>query len=159
MASDLTPEERETLADVWRNLPRMPGDPDGQLAAFVRAALAAVPRLGTGEREGPSLDALVPELVQWQAETFKDATVHSKIAHLVEEVVELAQAPHDAEEYADCFMLLTGAAHVAGVDLASAVRDKLAVNRARQWGEPDEHGVVRHVTPAPASPEPEGDHG
>ncbi len=93
----------------------------------------------------PSLDELSEEINAWQLVTFPHANAASKCAHLAKEVLELAKNPTDPEELADCFFLIAGMAHVAGVDLAAAVHDKLVVNKARKWGKPDAHGVVEHV--------------
>lgn len=92
-----------------------------------------------------SLDATLAEVVAWQAETFPVATSRSRVEHLRREVLELVEDPSDPEEMADVLMLLAGLAAGEGVDLHAALRTKLEKNRARQWGEPDEHGVVEHV--------------
>jgi hypothetical protein len=91
------------------------------------------------------LDAITRELMDWQRETFPHGTPASCVAHLVEEVAELSANPTDASEIADCYFLIVGAASRAGIDLVSALREKLAVNRARAWGHPDANGVVNHV--------------
>lgn len=84
---------------------------------------------------------------QWSAATFAVQTPESKIAHLMREVQELAANPADPSEMADCLILLCGIAEMAGVDLLAAARAKMAINRARQWGEPDESGVQSHIEP------------
>lgn len=108
--------------------------------------------MATSERV--SLDALTREIVEWQRETFPHGTPASCVAHLVEEVAELSANPTDPSEIADCYFLIVGAANRAGVDLVAAVRDKLAVNRARVWGNPDANGVVNHVREATPTPPP-----
>lgn len=73
------------------------------------------------------------------------------VAHLQKEVKELAEHPYDDMEYADCLMLILDAASNAGIgadDLLNTAWEKLAINRAREWGEPDENGVVEHVRAA-----------
>jgi len=50
-------------------------------------------------------------------------------------------------EYADCFMLVFGSAMDYGMtehDIFEAIREKLEINRKREWGEPDENGVYKH---------------
>lgn len=108
-----------------------------------------------------SLDAITREVVEWQRETFPHGTPASCVAHLVEEVAELSANPTDPSEIADCYFLIVGAAERAGVDLVAAVREKLAVNRARAWGKPAENGVVNHVREAApvATPEEGGQDG
>ena len=70
------------------------------------------------------------------------------VAHLLKEVGELADHPYDEMEYADCLLLILDAASNAGIgadDLLNACWEKLDINRVREWGEPDESGVVEHV--------------
>lgn len=92
-----------------------------------------------------SLDGLAQEVRAWQRVTFPRATPHSVATHLLKEARELHREPGDAEEIADLFMLVVGAAGASGVDLAAAVRRKLEENKGRTWGEPDADGVVEHV--------------
>jgi hypothetical protein len=70
------------------------------------------------------------------------------ISHLKKEVDELYDTPFDLTEYADCAMLLFDACQIAGYtpeQLLEAVAVKLEINKNREWGEPDENGVVEHV--------------
>lgn len=92
-----------------------------------------------------TLDALADEIRSWQRATFPQATPHSVTEHLRREAIELATAPTDPEEIADVFLLTIGAANAAGHDLVTIVRAKLEKNKARTWGQPDEHGVVEHM--------------
>lgn len=93
------------------------------------------------------------EIVQWQKETFPGATTMSKIEHLKEEIEELSisiaiDAVDKRLEYADCFMLLFGAAAADGMsynDICAAIDEKMQINRSREWGLPDEKGVVHHI--------------
>jgi hypothetical protein len=91
------------------------------------------------------LDALTAEIVAWQHQTFPHGTPESCAAHLAKEVIELCANPRDAGEIADCYFLVAAVAARAGVDLAAAVRAKLAINRGRQWGPIGPDGVVEHV--------------
>lgn len=94
---------------------------------------------------GATLEAVLDDVRQWQVETFPQATPQSISAHLLAEARELAENPTDRMEMADVLMLLSGLAKHTGVDLASAVREKLAICRARQWGRPNAQGFVEHV--------------
>lgn len=93
------------------------------------------------------------EIVHWQKETFQGATTMSKIEHLKEEIEELSisiaiEADDKRLEYADCFMLLFGAAAADGMsynDICATIDEKMQINRSRQWGSPDEKGVVHHI--------------
>lgn len=93
---------------------------------------------------------------QWQKETFGQATAQSKVAHLLQEVKELDEELHVNDdnptktlmEFADCFILLFGAAASYGMsyeDIKDCINAKMHVNRQRVWGKPDENGVVNHV--------------
>jgi len=96
---------------------------------------------------------LFKEVIEWQEETFGEATALSKVMHLKEEVEELAvdvvsKGPFRRLEFADCFMLLFGAAAADGMsyeDICEAVKEKMEINRKRTWGKPDENGVVNHI--------------
>jgi len=64
-------------------------------------------------------EELFEVVTEWQRKTFPDATMQSALKHLQSEIVELENAPHIAavlEEFADCFLLLYGAADRAGLD-------------------------------------------
>lgn len=92
-------------------------------------------------------------ITQWQKETFKTATPLSMIAHLRQEVNELESdiqnhIDNRHLEYADCFILLFGAAFRDGMtyeDICAAINEKMVINRFRKWGEPDADGVVNHI--------------
>lgn len=89
------------------------------------------------------LDDLRSEVIDWANSTFTVANPHSKAEHLRREAEELCRDPHDVEEMADVFILLS---HISdGHDLHSAVRAKLEKNKARKWGSPDAQGVVEHI--------------
>jgi predicted house-cleaning noncanonical NTP pyrophosphatase (MazG superfamily) len=68
--------------------------------------------------------------------------------HLKKEVDEIIREPYDLEEYADAFMLLVDAARLAGfnmTDVFNAMWLKFEKNKNREWGLPDENGVVEHI--------------
>jgi len=92
------------------------------------------------------------ETIQWQNETFKKATALSKLAHLKEELQELTNdvendKPEKILEFADCFILLFGAAASAGFtyeNIQEAIEEKMNINYRRKWGKPNEFGYVKH---------------
>ena len=92
-------------------------------------------------------------IVEWQRKTFPDATAYSKIKHLEEEIEELLielafQGSGKNHEFADCFMLLFGAAATEGLsfkEIFKAIDEKMTINLNRKWGKPDENGVVKHI--------------
>ena len=103
---------------------------------------------GVAYRWRPSvltLDRVIREVNEWQAVTFPRATPASVVEHLRREVAELVADPTDTSELADVVFLAVGLAYELGVDLATVVAQKLAVNRARTWGKPDEFGCVEHI--------------
>jgi len=109
------------------------------------------PAKGEG-KEG--LQKLFIELTTWQKETFGQATALSKVHHLEEEVRELKDDLehnnflHKRLEFADCFLLLFGAANSDGMtyeDICNCIREKLEICKKRSWGKPDENGVVKHL--------------
>lgn len=96
---------------------------------------------------------LFNQIIEWQNETFKKATSISKLAHLKKELKELEDdlafvRPQRRLEFADCFILLFGAASKDGMtyeEIVLAIEEKLKINKSRSWGEPDENGVVEHI--------------
>jgi len=84
------------------------------------------------------------EVGTWGDKTFPASTPDSIVAHLAREVGELADH-HDSEEASDCLLLLLHHAHREGYDLLAEARIKFEINKKRQWGEPDENGIVEHV--------------
>jgi hypothetical protein len=104
-------------------------------------------------------------ITEWQKQTFPTATPLANITHLKDEVNELEMAhlkrksldtQHNrvslALEYADCFILLFGAAFRDGMtyeDICTAINDKMAINVNRKWNAPDANGVQAHVKEEP----------
>lgn len=91
----------------------------------------------------------------WQKKTFGNATALSCLNHLEQEIEELhvdliENAPEEniRMEFADCFILLYGAAARQGMsyeDISAAVWKKMGINFNRKWGKPDANGVVNHI--------------
>jgi len=48
------------------------------------------------------------------------------------------------EEIADCAILLFHIAYLTNVNLYQAINSKMAINRNRVWGTPDENGIIYH---------------
>lgn len=90
-------------------------------------------------------------VVEWGDRTFPDARPRSIFNHLEDEVKELSNAicfeSREAveEEIGDILHLLAHLGSKYGVSLELALRKKFIVNQTRQWGKPDERGVIRHV--------------
>jgi hypothetical protein len=93
------------------------------------------------------------EITEWQRQTFTEATTISKVEHLKEELEELVldvtlNKPGKRLEFADCFILLFGAAAVDGMsyqDICEAIQEKFQINKLRKWGKPNGKGVVNHI--------------
>jgi NTP pyrophosphatase (non-canonical NTP hydrolase) len=106
------------------------------------------------------------KITKWQDKTFGKATPLSKIAHLKEEVKELEDElvfyyenkdhltyPEASKtlregEFADCFILLFGAAASDGMtydDIVRCIEEKMQINYKRKWGNPNKEGVVNHI--------------
>jgi dATP/dGTP pyrophosphohydrolase len=75
----------------------------------------------------------------WSRATFPSQTPAGIVAHLREEVGELA-AGHDPEEAADCLLLLLGHAQARGYSLWDAAVARCAADRTRRRGAPDASG-------------------
>tara|TARA_R110000803_G_scaffold78075_3_gene143111 strand:- start:1434 stop:1787 length:354 start_codon:yes stop_codon:yes gene_type:complete len=106
------------------------------------------------------------KISKWQTKTFGEATALSKMAHLKDEIKELEhelrmhsqlkghmQHPKankiiKEREFADCFILLFGAAASDGMsykDICRCIEEKMQINYNRKWGEPQPNGVVNHI--------------
>lgn len=92
-------------------------------------------------------------IIEWQTKTFGKSTALSKIAHLTEEVQELITDLQNNSvgkklEFADCFILLFGAAAADGMeyeDICNAIEEKMNINYKRNWGMPQKNGVINHI--------------
>lgn len=91
------------------------------------------------------LGPVIEEAISWGNATFPRETLRSLSIHIRKEARELWKNPSDPHEIADVLMLTFALANMAGVDAVSAFREKLAICRAREWGEPDENGMTEHV--------------
>lgn len=95
------------------------------------------------------IQQLQDEIAQWSDATFGSGRPATRpLHHLAKEVQELIAAPHDQMEYADCLILLLDAYRMAGGSADKMIETsyrKLEINRKRDWGTPDENGVVEHI--------------
>jgi len=96
------------------------------------------------------------KITKWQDKTFGKASAMSKVAHLIEEVEELndclvnnVEGQEIDYEFADCFILLFGAASSFGMDyeyICKVINQKMEINHKRKWGKANDNGVVHHKT-------------
>ena len=112
------------------------------------------------------LQKLMNNIAEWSNSEFGKGQRNLAIVyHLKKEVDELIEAIEKYNkskgltfeesrlsqaytEYADCFMLLLDSAFHFGLsadDLIGITISKLEVNKTREWGKPDEKGVVEHI--------------
>jgi NTP pyrophosphatase (non-canonical NTP hydrolase) len=95
------------------------------------------------------------KISDWQKKTFGHSTAASKVAHLIEEVEELneclvsgVEGKEIEHEFADCFILLFGAAASFGMDyeyISKVIDSKMEINYKRKWGKVQPNGVVNHI--------------
>lgn len=94
------------------------------------------------------LDGLRAAHAAWSQAQFGAVSAIGPAKHLAKEALEVAEAPHNVIEHADCWMLLWDMQRRAGISdeaLADAIRVNLAVNMARDWPEPKEGEAREHV--------------
>ncbi len=84
------------------------------------------------------------EVSRWVALTFPAATLESQIRKLRAEVVELEKDPSSVDELADIGVVLLALTSRMGEDFDSLVRQKMEINRTRQWALQDD-GTYQHV--------------
>jgi len=84
------------------------------------------------------------EVGSWAEKQFDQSTNSSICEHLRREVKEL-KSTFKPSEAADCFLILLHFAHKNKFDILSEALKKHTVNKNRNWGEPDEDGVVEHI--------------
>jgi NTP pyrophosphatase (non-canonical NTP hydrolase) len=108
-----------------------------------------------------ALDAFQNEVGDWAEATFgfggQGERYDAILAHAQRELVELREAVVDnvygfadnyfqvQSEIADVVLLLMHLAYKFDFSLEQALREKHAINITRQWGLPDEFGVIEHI--------------
>lgn len=90
---------------------------------------------------------LQEEISSWADGVFPDRTAEDAIRKLMwEELPELMlSGAKDPKEFADVVILVLDIAHLQGIDVASAIRDKMLINRARKWAIDPKTGLMNHV--------------
>ena len=87
-------------------------------------------------------------VTEWAQRTFPDSTLNAQLEHIHEELTEVEETPSDEFEWADVLLIFMHAALEQGLtmaDLYHACEKKFAIVQKRQWGDPDERGVVHHA--------------
>ena len=94
---------------------------------------------------------LIKDICKWQRSTFPYSNVTSKYQHFLKEVRELEEAleigsiVEKMEEIADCAILLIGISDSLDIDFIKSIETKHEINKKRNWGIPDNKGIVEHI--------------
>lgn len=107
-------------------------------------------------RKGWGVQAFQNVIGSWASVQFghhiEDAEAFDAVySHFQEQVTQLddiiASADNDliGERLADLFILSCTLCWIAGIDFADAIATKHQVNLHREWGEPNDRGIVHHV--------------
>lgn len=70
---------------------------------------------------------------RWADDVFPDRTIQSAALKLYEEIGEMLRDPTNADEHADIYIMMFDLSHKFNVDIAAAVRRKMAINVKRSW--------------------------
>jgi len=94
-----------------------------------------------------SIAELQREIASWADEVFPARTAQRALTKLMlEEIPELLIGGHcEPQEFADVIILVLDIAHLQGIDIGRAVREKMEVNRSRVWRINEETGLMNHV--------------
>lgn len=117
----------------------------------ITVGMAAIDLVRGFDRHKTPIGKLFSEIVEWQRETFPNASTIGAARHLLEEAHELVAAVESdefglaEEEAADVLLLLLSVCDKIGANLLEAARTKLDKNRQRTWhATPD--GYFKHDT-------------
>lgn len=113
------------------------------------AYIESVPEEDTPEQprvfSGGSIAETQRLIAGWADEVFPDRTISEAVFKMKKELLELEGSKHlDPGEFADVAILLLDIAHLAGVDIAAAVEDKMKINMRREWVKLED-GTRQHV--------------
>ncbi|EHF4172001.1 DUF550 domain-containing protein [Salmonella enterica subsp. enterica serovar Bovismorbificans] len=95
---------------------------------------------------------------EWSDATFGDISPIGPLKHLSKEALEAAAEPDDLSEWADMQFLLWDAQRRAGItdeQITLAMREKLEINKSRQWPEPKDGEPRLHIKEQPATVVPD----
>lgn len=97
-------------------------------------------------REGfdPTLKHLTQEIAEWADSISPNRSPEGAFTKMLEEIKEWSERPCDGHEAADVMIMLLDVCHLAGIDIAKAVRWKMRINRNREWNV-SEDGSFTHV--------------
>lgn len=129
------------------NQERLPGQEE-----YKTVPLYATPQ------SAPERDQIRREHAAWSQATFGDVGPVGSLKHLSKEALEAAAEPGDLSEWADMQFLLWDAQRRAGISdeqITLEMKEKLAVNKKREWPEPKDGEPRLHIKeqPAPVVPD------
>ncbi|HGJ3375999.1 TPA: DUF550 domain-containing protein [Salmonella enterica subsp. enterica serovar Oranienburg] len=93
------------------------------------------------------------EHAEWSDKTFGDVGPVGPLKHLSKEALEAAADPSDPLEWADMQFLLWDAQRRMGISdefITRAMKEKLEINKSRQWPEPKDGEPRLHIKEQPA---------
>lgn len=91
-------------------------------------------------------DPLQGFIAKWADSVFPNRTITNAIQKLVlEEIPEYLTSQHDPMELADIAILVYDIAHLAGVDLEKAIKEKMKINIEREWEVDPITGLMGHI--------------
>lgn len=129
------------------NQERLPGQEE-----YKTVPLYATPQ------SAPERDQIRREHAAWSQATFGDVGPVGSLKHLSKEALEAAAEPDDLSEWADMQFLLWDAQRRAGIsdgEITTAMVEKLAINKTRQWPEPKDGEPRLHIKEQPAQVVPD----
>lgn len=91
-----------------------------------------------------TIDELATECFDWAESVFPERTDSSMGLKLYSEVGEMMDSDGDPLEVADVLIMVLDYAKRKGIDIESAVTEKLDINRTRTWVHLH-NGTMRHV--------------
>ena len=93
---------------------------------------------------------LQKEIAEWADTLWPNRKAMTALTKMqMEEIPELIMGGLEPGELADVGILLFDIAHLTGIDLVSAIREKMVINRARSWVTNPETGLSHHM-PSPS---------
>lgn len=92
-----------------------------------------------------NIRSLFAEIAAWRDKTFPNRTEETILNHLRDEVNTELHEGCEAEEIADCILLLIGYSEFRGIDPWEEVSKKFQKNLARKWEWNEEIGTFTHI--------------
>lgn len=84
-------------------------------------------------------------IIDWADQVFPDRTINNAIQKMVFEEIPEYMLERDPLELADIGILLYDIANLAGIDLDAAIREKMEINKQREWKINETTGLMNHV--------------